>query len=70
GRFTARVCLKADRPSSVLRVNSAHGEEGRQLGETAEALMPELRELALWLGLERVVVTERGDLAKPLRQAA
>ena len=70
GRLTARTCLKADRAARTLKVNSAHVEDGRAPGETAEALMPELRALALWLGLEHVAIADRGELARPLKQAA
>jgi uncharacterized protein len=66
GRFAARCCLKADRAASTLIGNTAHREADAPEGETAAALAGELRRLAAWLGLERVRVARRGDLAKPL----
>jgi uncharacterized protein len=68
-RLTARFCLKADRQAGLLRVNTAHGEDGIDAVRTAEAAAPELRRMAQWLGLEDVVAAARGSLAKPLRQA-
>lgn len=68
-RLTARFCLKADRQDGVLRVNSAHGEDGIDMVRTAEAAAPELRKMAQWLGLADVAAAARGPLAKPLRQA-
>ena len=38
-------------------------------GVTAAALAAELRSLASWLGLERVEIGDRGDLARPLAAA-
>ncbi len=70
--FVARVDLKADRPSATLLVRSAHAEpdlaaRGTDTATVAAALTEELRLLARWLRLERVVVEDRGDLAPPLR---
>ena len=48
---------------SVIRVVCA---EVSAPGETAEELALELRRLAGWLGLDDVVVADRGDLAAPL----
>ncbi len=64
----ARVDLKADRKAHVLRVEAAHREAGAPDG-AAEALATELGRLAGWLGLDRVVVVERGDMAGALRAA-
>jgi uncharacterized protein len=68
--LVARVDLKADRASATLRVHAAHGEPGIESGAVAEALIGELRLLASWLGLERVGIGRRGDLAPALRAAA
>jgi uncharacterized protein YcaQ len=63
-RLVARVDLKADRSAGRLLVKGAWGEE-----RSAEALAVELGEVARWLGLERVVVGRKGDLASRLRAA-
>jgi uncharacterized protein YcaQ len=68
--LVARVDLKADRAGATLRVPAAHGEPGIDSGAVAEALIGELRLLASWLGLERVGIGRRGDLAAALRAAA
>jgi uncharacterized protein YcaQ len=77
-RLVARVDLKADRASGVLRVPAAWveptptGRAGRghpAVGEVAEALAAELWRLSGWLGLAAVVPPEGGDLALPLRRA-
>jgi uncharacterized protein YcaQ len=67
-RLVARVDLKADRASGELDVRAAHAEPDVPL-ETAAALADELRLLAGWVGLERVRVRRRGDLAARLRSA-
>jgi uncharacterized protein YcaQ len=67
-RVVGRVDLKADRRTGVLRVPASYAEPGAP-EETATELAAELRDLAGWLGLDRVVVEPRGDLAAGLRQA-
>lgn len=57
-----RVDLKADRPASALRVQSAWWEHGAP-PEAAERLAVELRTAASWQGLERVTVSRWGDAA-------
>lgn len=64
-RIAARVDLKADRQAGLLRVQSAHAEADAP-PETAERLMDELRLMADWLGLERVQISGKGDLAARL----
>jgi uncharacterized protein len=66
GAFAGRLCLKADRATSTLRVNTCHSEEGVEKNETAEAMAQELRRMAEWLGMENVFVSGKGDLAKAL----
>ena len=66
--MVARVDLKSDRQAGVLRVQAAHAEPGAPV-HTAEALAVELRSMAVWLGLDDVVVMRRGDLARPLAAA-
>ncbi len=67
-RLAARVDLKADRQASTLLVPAAHLEAGARESETAHALARELRQLADWLGLDRISVGRRGGLARPLSQ--
>lgn len=67
GELVARVDLKADRAAGVLRVPGAFLEPGRDLGEVVPELAGALRDMASWLGLDDVVVGDRGDLAAPLR---
>ena len=66
--LTARVDLKADRKASALLVQASHAEPWAT-PETAERLAAELKLMAAWLGLERVQVEPRGDLAPALAQA-
>ncbi len=66
--IVGRVDLKADRAAGALRVQAAHAEPGAP-GATAEALAEELATMAGWLGLARVCVEPRGDLAAPLAEA-
>ncbi|WP_432479577.1 winged helix-turn-helix domain-containing protein [Nocardioides sp. GXQ0305] len=64
-RIVARVDLKADRVGGRLLVQGAYAEPTAPV-ETAHELAQELRRLAGWLGLDDVVVADRGDLAAPL----
>lgn len=68
-RIVARVDLKADRKNGVLLVLAAHPEEAIDERRTAARLADELRELAAWLGLERIRVTRRGAFGRQLGQA-
>jgi uncharacterized protein len=65
--LTARVDLKADRKAGVLRVQASHAEPWAS-PQTAERLAAELKLMAQWLGLERVAVEPRGDLAAALAE--
>jgi len=64
--LVARVDLKSDRQSSVLRVQGAYAEPGHDRGHVAAELAAELQLTAGWLGLGAVVVAGRGDLAGEL----
>ncbi len=66
--ITARVDLKSDRKAGVLLVQAAWRETDAG-PETAAALAAELKLMAGWLGLERVEVVGKGDLAKALDDA-
>ncbi|HSE92607.1 MAG TPA: crosslink repair DNA glycosylase YcaQ family protein [Methylomirabilota bacterium] len=66
-RLVARVDLKADREARVLRVLAAHAEPEVSPRRVAGALRQELADMAAWLALDRVVVSQRGELARALR---
>jgi uncharacterized protein YcaQ len=65
--LVARVDLKSDRQASALLVRASWSEPGVPSDDVARELAEELAEMAAWLGLDRVVVDDRGDLAAPLR---
>jgi uncharacterized protein YcaQ len=67
-RLAARIDLKAAREASTLLVQAAHLEPGADAGRTSLSLAEELRALAAWLGLERIVVGRKGKLTTALRQ--
>ncbi|AKT43613.1 winged helix-turn-helix domain-containing protein [Chondromyces crocatus] len=67
--LVARVDLKADRTASTLRVQGAFAEAGHARPEVAAALARELRAMADWLTLERIIIASRGDLARLLARS-
>lgn len=69
-RLVGRVDLKADRARSALVAHGAFSESccSERGSEIAAELAAELRSIAGWLGLERLEVGERGDLAPLLRE--
>lgn len=69
-RLVARLDLKADRAAGALRVLGAWTEPGASSKTVAGPVTGELRALAGWLGLPRVLVARRGDLAAALARSA
>jgi uncharacterized protein len=70
--LVGRLDLKADRANRTLLVPASHIEPGLPTGvatEMAADIAAELWTMARWLGLERVHVASRGDLASPLADA-
>lgn len=65
--IAGRLCLKADRESSTLKVNAAHHEAGTDASSLAPQLGTELKLMAKWLGLDHITVTATGNLAPALR---
>ena len=67
--LVARVDLKADRYNATLLVPGIFAEENIDKKATAAALAEELRLMASWLGLEKIVVGKLGDLSAAVRQS-
>lgn len=67
--LVGRVDLKADRHNSTLLVQAAWAEPGVDHTHVAHHLAKELRTMATWLNLDKVLVRERGDLSRALTQA-
>ncbi len=67
--LVGRIDLKNDRQRGVLRVQSAWREEGVP-DAVAERVVPALRELAAWQGLDALEVVDRGDLARAVAAEA
>ncbi len=63
GALVARVDLKADRKASALIVLGAHVEPGAPQG-VGERLIEELRRMASWLGLPRLVLAPAARLGR------
>lgn len=66
GDFVGRVDLKADRQSKLLRVFSAHAEDGCDNDGVASELHRHLCQLAVFLDLEDVFVTEMNPFSRRL----
>ena len=65
--LVGRLDLKADRANGALLVQGAFAEPGAPTGEVAADVAVELTSMAQWLGLDRVEVGVRGELAPALR---
>lgn len=68
-RLVARVDLKSDRKESRLLMLGGHAEPGINPTEIAPALNQQLKSMAQWLGLDRVTLKSRTELANALRRA-
>jgi uncharacterized protein YcaQ len=66
--LVARADLKSDRREHTLIVQAAYAEPGVDRAAVARELAAELSELAGWLGLGQVLVSDRGDLAGELAE--
>jgi uncharacterized protein YcaQ len=69
-KIVGRLCLKADRATNVLKVNTAHHEDGVVPEAVAPALAKELHRLAAWLDLSDISIARKGNLAAALRKQA
>jgi uncharacterized protein YcaQ len=70
GNLVGRVDLKAARAAGGLVVPAAHAGAGVAPGDVAAELAAELETMAGWLGLSRIAITGRGDLAPALARAS
>lgn len=68
-RLVARVDLKADRKESALLALAAHSEAAVSKREVASDMAEQLRLMAGWLQLDRVLVSRNGDLGRTLAGA-
>ncbi len=65
-QLVARVDVKADRKARALLVPGAYSEPGTDPAAVARGLADELALMAGWLGLSRVTIGRRGNLARTL----
>jgi uncharacterized protein YcaQ len=65
-RIVARLDLKADRQAGTLAVLASHGEPDVAPESIIAPLAAELALMARWLGLPRIRIMPRGDLATAL----
>lgn len=69
GHLVARVDVKFERDSGVLRVKASHAEPGRNTAGTAEGVCRAIGDLATFVGAESIEVDSLGDLAELLGAA-
>jgi uncharacterized protein YcaQ len=69
GDLVARVDLKTDRKTGSLLVKGAFAEPEVDRARVGRQLRAELETVASWLGLNDVVVSRNGDLARALSSA-
>jgi uncharacterized protein len=68
-KLVGRFCLKADRATSTLKVNTSHHEVEVDPSSIASAAVAELQKMATWLGLENIKIAKKGNLAFKLSEA-
>lgn len=68
-QLVARVDLKTDRPGNRLLVLGAFAEPGANAALVADSLATDLLDMANWLGVEEIVVGDRGGLCVHLHKA-
>lgn len=67
GHLVARLDIKTDRDARVLRIKEAHAEDGKPMAEVASRVAEAVYDLARLVGVDDVVVDDRGELAPLLR---
>jgi uncharacterized protein YcaQ len=67
--LVGRFDVKADRKAATLRVQASHAALGVDRDAVAYAAAAELDAMRHWLGLERVTVANKGNLARVLKSA-
>lgn len=69
-KLAGRLCLKAERASSTLKVNRSHAEPGEDHELLAQAMAKELGLMASWLQLDNFEIGKAGGLARQLSKAS
>ena len=68
--LVGRLDMKADRQARTLLVKGSFAEPGAPVDAVAPDLVRELHAMVAWLGLDRVDIADRGDMASALRRVA
>jgi uncharacterized protein YcaQ len=66
GDLVARLDVKNERDSGVLRIKAAHAEEGKCTGDVVDRVADAVRDLALLVKASTIEVEPQGDLARLL----